>query len=134
MAHGKLSRPDVRVTNQSDKDMQLPKVLELDEKVKSPAARSRPTHVSPELCRRLGCCDGPSEDSRRSYHDSEAKLRAAELRTLELERKAAVSEAEGLPRTSDSLASRIAQRRRKSRRAIVSAFGFSPVHFQPVAR
>ena len=62
-----LSKPDVTVTNQSDKDMQLPKVLELDEKVKSPAARSHPTHVSPELCRRLGCCDGPSEDSRRSY-------------------------------------------------------------------
>lgn len=35
VAHAKLSQPDVLVTNQSDKELQLPKVLELDRKVRS---------------------------------------------------------------------------------------------------
>ena len=30
---------------------------------KSPAARSRPTQIGPELCQRLECCDEPSEDA-----------------------------------------------------------------------
>ena len=33
-AHGKLSQPDVAVTNQSDKDNQLPKLLSFNDAVK----------------------------------------------------------------------------------------------------
>ena len=33
-AHRKLSSPDVSVTNQSDKDVQLPKILQLDSLVR----------------------------------------------------------------------------------------------------
>ena len=45
-AFEKLSQPDVVVTNQSDKDMQLPKILLLDEQVRRDAPASLTSHRS----------------------------------------------------------------------------------------
>ena len=51
-AHRKLSSPDVSVTNQSDKDVQLPKILQLDSLVRKHTPPHMPRAASRGASRR----------------------------------------------------------------------------------
>ena len=48
-AHAALSRPDVHVTNETDKEMHLPKILTFDEKVRASFAGGGATTTSVEI-------------------------------------------------------------------------------------
>ena len=90
VAHAKLSQPDVSVTNQSDKELQLPKVLELDRKVRglSGLVTRRDSGLGASCKMRSGRSEKEGGQQAPDIHGEwRARALEAEARVAELERQ-----------------------------------------------
>ena len=103
-AYYKLSQPDVSVTNKSDKDVQLPKVLELDRKVRDlDGLPPAPSRAQPAPARPAAPAGG-GDDEGWQMRAVQAEQRAAKLQARAETAEARAEAAEARAQTAEARA------------------------------